>query len=269
MSELERQVKLALQDFSDISLTVHGSIDRIISERIFKDGYWEPFETSILISSLREGYSFLDVGANIGYFTILAASLVGPSGFVYAFEPEPINFRLISKSLSYNKFSNRVKAMRIALSNRDSEEKLFLSTDNFGDHQLYPDEKDKNSISVTLRHGSRLLANDITCLHFIKIDTQGSEYEVLDGLVPMLLKLYSLPRMLIELTPYSLRTAGSSGEALVNLLRKLGAKLWIVDHVNHELVPTTADHLCRWCNNVDATFGDRGFMNIFAGESPF
>ena len=95
MSEIERQVKLALQDFSDISLTVHGSIDRVISERIFKDGYWEPFETSILISSLREGYSFLDVGANIGYFTILAASLVGPSGFVYAFFPQPNKIRLI------------------------------------------------------------------------------------------------------------------------------------------------------------------------------
>jgi len=269
MRGTERQVKLALPDFSDISLTIHGSIDRVISERIFKDGYWEPFETSILISSLREGYSFLDVGANIGYFTILAARLVGPSGSVYSFEPEPVNFRLMSKSLSQNKLSNQVKAMRIALSNRDSEEKLYLSADNYGDHQLYPDKKDKKSILVTLRHGSRLLLNDITRLHFIKVDTQGSEYEVLDGLMPMLLSLTSLPRMLIELTPYSLRTASSSGEALINLIRELGAKLWIVDHVNHELVATTADHLCTWCNNVDATPGDRGFINIFVGESPF
>ena len=75
--------------------------------------------------------------------------------------------------------------------------------------------------------------------------------------------------MLIELTPYSLRTASSSGEALINLIREFGAKLWIVDHVNHELVATTADHLCTWCNNVDETRGDSGFINIFIGESPF
>ena len=146
MRGTERQVKLAHPDFSDISLTVHGSIDRVISERIFKDGYWEPFETSILISSLREGHSFLDVGANIGYFTILAARLVGPGGFVYSFEPEPVNFRLMSKSLSQNKLSNQVKAMRIALSNRDSEEKLYLSAVLF--HRRDEREK-KNRVSLS------------------------------------------------------------------------------------------------------------------------
>ena len=269
MCTQERLVKLVVPGHSDLSLVIHSSVDRIISERIFRDGYWEPFETSLLLASLREGHSFLDVGANIGYFTILAASIVGEGGGVYSFEPEPVNFRLMLKSLSHNKLSNRVKAMRVALSNRDSDEKLFLSIDNLGDHQLYPDEKNRNSISVTLRHGSRLLSNDFRYLDFVKIDVQGSEYEVLDGLMPMFLGLPSPPRMLIELTPYSLRTAGASGEALINLLREFGAHLWLVDHINHELIPSTADELCTWCNNVDATCGDRGFINIFVGDSPF
>ncbi len=269
MCAKERLVQLNVSNIRDLSMIVHGYEDRIVSERIFKDKYWEPFETKILVSSLKNGHSFLDIGANIGYFTILAAKIIGEQGFVYSFEPEPINFRLMLKSLSYNKLSNRVKAMRIALSNRDSEGKLYLSTDNFGDHQLHPDDGDRNSISVTLRHGAGLLLDDLRGINFIKIDTQGSEYEVLDGLMPTLLGLPAPPRMLIEVTPYSLSVAGSSGEDLINLLRKLRARLSIVDHINHELIPSSADQLCTWCENVTNTPGDRGFINIFVGESPF
>ena len=70
-------------------MLVHGERDRFVSRRIREEGVWEPYETSLVLAMLRPGDVFVDVGANIGYFTILAASAVGAQGMVFAFEPDP------------------------------------------------------------------------------------------------------------------------------------------------------------------------------------
>jgi hypothetical protein len=73
-------------------------------------------------------------------------------------------------------------------------------------------------------------------------------------------------RMIVELTPFSLRAAGSSGAGLVALLAQLELPFAIIDHLEHNLVPCSAGGLIEWCDNVDASAGDQGFMNIFLGE---
>jgi hypothetical protein len=62
-----------------------------------------------------------------------------------------------------------------------------------------------------------------------------------------------------------LRQAGSSGRALIELLATFGQDMWIVDHIEHRLVLSTAAALATWCDNVDACEGDEGFMNILIG----
>ncbi len=59
--------------------------------------------------------------------------------------------------------------------------------------------------------------------------------------------------------------AGASGRALIELLAELGEPFWIVDHVEHRLVPCAREELAVWCDNVDACEDDRGFMNILVG----
>jgi hypothetical protein len=88
------------------------------------------------------------------------------------------------------------------------------------------------------------------------------------GLMPCLVAQDAPPRILIELTPRSLRTAGSSGRGLIELLASLALPFWIVDHVEHCLVRISADELAQWCDDVDATPEDQGFMNIFVGAAP-
>ncbi len=97
------------------------------------------------------------------------------------------------------------------------------------------------------------------------MDTQGSEYRVMAGLLPLLRELPTCPRIIIELTPLSLRRAGASGRQLIELLAQLGQPFWIVDHVEHRLVESSAAELARWCDEVDAVTGDMGFMNIMLG----
>jgi hypothetical protein len=62
-----------------------------------------------------------------------------------------------------------------------------------------------------------------------------------------------------------LRQAGSTGRELIGLLDTLGLPFWIVDHVEHRLVASSAGELAGWCDDVDAVAGDAGFMNILVG----
>ena len=248
-----------------LTLQLHDERDRFVSRRIREEGIWEPFETSLVLASLAPGAVFVDVGANIGYFTVLAAHQVGDSGAVFAFEPDPENFSLLQANLKLNGVQRQVEAVRAALSDEEGEGGLYLSEDNLGDHQIYAAGEIRERIPVPLVKGGEYLQHRIARLDLLKVDTQGSEFRVMSGLMPLLRELPPPLRILIELTPLSLRDAGSSGRALIELLATLSQPFWIVDHIEHRLVASSAEELARWCDDVDAVKGDSGFMNILVG----
>ena len=251
-----------------LELFVHGPEDAVVSRSIRENGIWEPFETSLVLALLRPGASFVDVGANIGYFSLLAAAAVGETGRVLAFEPDPDNFRLLMRSAAHNGLQARIHATCAGLAEEDRAGRLYLSRDNLGDHQIFPDSDARPSLPVQLYNGSRYLAHRLQRLDLLKVDTQGAEYAVMAGLLPLLGRLPGEARILIELTPYSLGRAGASGRRLIELLAGLDRPFWIVDHIEHRLVASSADELARWCDGVDAVSGDQGFMNILVGAGP-
>ena len=249
-----------------LSLQLHDQHDLFVSRRIREEGLWEPFETSLVLASLSPGAVFVDVGANLGYFTVLAAHQVGETGRVFAFEPDPENFSLLQGNLTLNGLEQRGEAVRAALSDEDGEGVLYLSEDNLGDHQIYSAGEVRDSIRIPLLRGGDYLRDRVERLDLLKVDTQGSEYRVMSGVMPLLRGLPMVPRILIELTPLSLQEAGSSGRALIELLATLSQPFWIVDHIEHRLVASSEAELAQWCDNVDAVAGDRGFMNILVGS---
>jgi FkbM family methyltransferase len=246
---------------------VHCDADLHVSRQIRDQGIWEPYESALIYQMLQPGDCFVDVGANIGYFTLLAAQRVGESGRVFAFEPELRNYRLLNENLKLNGLQGRVTAVEAGLSVRDEEARLYLHPDNLGDHQLHAAaERQRESRPVQLLSGSRYLAEQVNRVDLVKVDTQGSEYQVIEGLMPLLQASIPDLRIVIELTPYSLRAAGSSGARLISLLETLGLPMSIIDHVEHELAPCSAQELRSWCDNVDAHPEDEGFMNILVGR---
>ena len=249
-----------------LAVFVHGQQDKYVSQQIREQGIWEPYETSLVLKLLGPGSVFVDVGANLGYFSLIAASLVGDSGKVVAFEPDPANFELLSASSELNDFASRIQAVEAGLSDRDSEGRLYLSEDNMGDHQIYPGEGDRESLPIALLNGTEFLAPLIPQVDLLKVDTQGSEFQVMTGLMPLLKEQAKAPRIIIELTPFSLRESGASGRELIELMALLDLPFWIIDHIEHQLAETTAEELAEWCDNVDASVGDQGFMNILLGE---
>ncbi len=253
---------------SPLHLFLHDDRDRVVSHRIRAQGLWEPYETALVLDLLGPGGVFVDVGANIGYFSIVGASAVGDSGVVFAFEPDPDNFRLLQANAGLNGLQGRIDAVQAGLAATNHTGRLYLSRDNFGDHRLSTAVPGRESVEVQLLHGGEYLGSRLVRIDLLKVDTQGSEYDVMLGLMPLLRRLPEAPRILIELTPLSLRQSGASGRALVELLATLGLPLWIVDHIEYRLAPHSVEQLAQWCDAVDAVDGDEGFMNILVGHAP-
>jgi FkbM family methyltransferase len=251
-----------------LRLYVHGERDQFVSRRIREEGVWEPFETSLVLGLLRPGDVFVDVGANIGYFSVLAASVVGAQGAVFAFEPDPDNYRLLCANAELNGMERCITAVAAALSDVAGEGQLFLSADNLGDHQVYAGDEIRSSLPIALFHGSDYLAERLQRLDLLKVDTQGAEFQVMSGLLPLLTALPQPPRIIIELTPHSLRQAGASGRALLELLATLGQPMWIIDHIEGRIAASSAAELALWCDNWDAVAEARGFMNILLAPAP-
>src|SRR5262249_22514270 len=123
-----------------------------VGRGLYKRGVHEPVLTQFLISNFENATNcnFIDVGANIGYFTCLMARLAGPFGKVLAFEPEPQNFKLLERNLHFNHLSNIV-ARPYALGEIDGTARLGLyKAANRGRHSLLTSEG-QPSVEVSVR----------------------------------------------------------------------------------------------------------------------
>jgi len=114
---------------------------------LFLTGMYEPLETEIVRNHVRETHTVLDVGANIGYYTLLCAKLVGDLGQVFAFEPDTVNFAWLSRNVRMNNLEN-VLPVRKAVSNVTGIAKLHLSERNRGAHTLRDSEDSRRAVQV-------------------------------------------------------------------------------------------------------------------------
>src|SRR3989344_3364089 len=100
---------LFIHKFKLNSVEVMGNkifLDDHDSLRLSILGVHEPYQTEIIMKNVKRGDVVLDVGANIGYYTLLFAKLVGPEGIVFAFEPDPTNFSILKKNVETNNYTN-------------------------------------------------------------------------------------------------------------------------------------------------------------------
>ena len=222
---------------SPIVMSLHEE-DEQVSREILEQGIWEAFETAIVINRLKPGNVFIDVGANIGYYTLLASSIVGMEGQVIAFEPERKNFELLG------------------------QRQLYLSEDNLGDHRLFDDES-RTGQRVNLIVGDQQLQRDCERIDFLKIDTQGAEAHVVEGLQETIAANQEHLDMLIEFWPYGLIQAGRSARILLSLLEPFQFDVYVIDHVEHRLLPTDCAELLDAAENSNLLPEHKGFINLF------
>jgi FkbM family methyltransferase len=179
--------------------------DKHVSRGCMSDNY-EPNETAYLKSMVHEGNEILDIGANIGWFTLLASKLAGPRGRVHSFEPRPDTSRMLQRTISMNKLEHRVTLWQTALSDTNGEIHLNWgrNTDNPGGSFVSRDDLGSSGYERATVKASRLddllpdAAPDV-----IKIDVEGAEPMVMRGALNAIRR--KKPAILSELHPQQLR----------------------------------------------------------------
>jgi FkbM family methyltransferase len=241
--------------------------DNHVSKTLREQGVWEAYETQLFIACLQHGAKVLDIGANIGYYSVLAGLQLGHSGQVLAYEPNPENFALLEKNIAVNSGDN-IQAFKLALSNTDAEGFLYLSADNFGDHQVYDNNKNRHRQQISLVNGDMHTQQFLHTVDLIKIDTQGAEWQVLQGINQLITNSLPQLQMIVEFSPNSLRLAGSEPDDLLQFIFTLELPVAMIDHIGHQLIPTSFAEMKAWSDATKADINDLGFFNLFIGAPP-
>lgn len=186
---------------------------------------FEPAETQLFQRLVRPGQCVVDVGANIGYFTLLFARAVGPSGRVIALEPEPGNLALLRRNVEVNGYRNVTIVPKAAWHEPDTLT-LHVSGKNRGDHRLFAADERRSTIRVDAGPLDRL-AEIPQVVHVVKMDIQGAEMRALEGMRGVLERNRDVV-LVTELWPDGLRRAGTDPRAFVQALRTLGFGLHVL-----------------------------------------
>jgi FkbM family methyltransferase len=217
--------------------------DRVIGPLLLRDGYFEPVETEVLLHEIEPGDVVLDVGANIGYYTLLFARRVGRAGKVFAFEPDPDNFRLLTRNVQANGYDNVVLVPR-AVTDRSGTARLYLCADNKGDHRLYDSGDSRPSVVVSTVALDDYFAGYKGPIDFIKMDTQGSEAAALRGMRRLLERRPGVT-LVTEFWPIGLRRNGEDAAAYLEALHRHGFDLLEIDEDTRAVVPAAIPDLLR------------------------
>lgn len=186
-------------------LSVHPH-DKGVSIELAVYRVHEPRTTRLLSQFLQSGMTAVDIGCNIGYFALLEAKCVGPSGRVIAIEPEPGNARLFLNNLHANGYRN-VEFHQFAISDRNGTFPLRIS-EKSNRHSLSPVPWPTTEFRVPVRTLDSLLAKDPPdSVDLVRMDLEGHEVEVLSGMRETI-RRYS-PRLLIEIHPDLIGTPGT------------------------------------------------------------
>ena len=207
---------------------IRGNTVDHIQRYLYYFGVWEPHITRWISASLREGDVFVDVGANLGYYSLLAATRVGQRGQVVAIEASPAIFGDLQANLARNQVT-RVRAINVAVADRAGRVKVFQAPhDKVGTTTIVPDNAERGSAFTVEGEvdaaplGALLTEEEILRVRIIKIDVEGAELVVTRGLIDLLPRLPPAAELIIEVAPDRLGTGGESAATIMEIFAKAG-----------------------------------------------
>jgi len=190
-------------------------------------------QLEFFLDNIHKGDLVLDVGANLGQYAVLFASLVSDSGKVIAFEPNEASREVLSKNLCLNNFQQRVEVEGVALFDITGSHSFFsrgtdsmssLARSGFGDNASSADINEHTT--ATIRLDDYLLSKNLPAPNLIKIDPEGAEISILRGARDV---LRSGAKIICELHPYAWEEFDTTYEELLDIVSECGRHIRYLD----------------------------------------
>jgi FkbM family methyltransferase len=194
-----------------------------VIQRDIYSGLYEPYETRALKNLLRPGMTFVDVGTNVGYFTWLAARLVGPAGRVLSFEPGAYAFQRVQRVIRENAVEN-IESFQLALADQAGVATLYVPRESEGNYNpsLSPYLPDMGEVQVKLERLDDMLDNlNVAHVDMLKVDVEGHEIGVFRG-ADRSLRQGRIDKILCEFNEGYQTKAGASCDELERFLTDAG-----------------------------------------------
>ena len=254
-------VKTNIPTIPFFNFAIHTGNDQFISRAIAHDGVWEPFETMIFTRLCKQGDIVLDLGANIGWYSVLAAKLVSESGRVFAFEPDKMNARLLQMNAAVSDKQRVIDLYQTAVGDQETEATFYKSDSNLGDHRLFSDGSSREKDSVYVTTLDAFFSDKQEMLpHILKSDTQGYEAKILRGAKDLFSKGWR-PIMILEFWPFGLTQSGDDPLHLWRTLVKMDYVIFELAEGNPQLIPITEERLLERLVG-DISPSAEGFINL-------
>lgn len=203
-----------------------GIVD-IIERTLLTTGAWDPIIRQTMTACLKPGDVFLDVGANIGYFSLLASRLVGDSGRVFSFEPSARALSKLTAHICLNECSN-ITVCSQAMGEKPGTERLnWAPSSNIGGSTIARGASSQGrSETIAVRRLDDVCRELQIAPSFIKLDVEGFELFALRGARETLSRHH--PVVVCELTNRFLKDHGQSGAEMLHFMRELNYHAWLI-----------------------------------------
>ena len=212
-----------------------GDTRDILQQYLYYFGIWEPNLTHWIVGRLRPGDTFIDVGANIGYYSLLAAKSVGRNGSVVAIEASPTIFRQLEANLRLNGVAN-VRGVNVAVSDCEGIARLFRGpATNAGLSTIVADEAAPNDCQfecevATAPLHKLLTSDEIAKARLIKIDVEGAEWPAITGMSPLFSDARPDLEIMVEVCHDRLARQGRSPDELLATFQAAGFHAYTIEN---------------------------------------
>ena len=185
-------------------------------------------EMQVLKKLIKQNDILIDVGANIGFYTLNFEKLIGENGKIFAFEPEPDNFKLLEKNIIENKLNNHVKVFHKAVSNKKGISNLLIGPTSGTNSLVESFNTNDKIVEVDTIVLDEFFSDFEHEINFVKIDTEGHDAKVLQGMQKIIQKNQNI-KIMTEFVPEFLERSDSNSENYIELLTKNNMQLHFVD----------------------------------------
>jgi len=259
---LRKLVRFANLHFSpkeDMLIKVHNhkmyanTFDRILVSYLWKFSILESFETKLMEKIIKRDMVVFDIGANLGYYTLIFAGLTGEGGKVYSFEPEPENYKLLLKNIMANRYNNVIPIQK-AVSDKEGKIKFFISEEDKGNHSIYNFGNGGKATKVETTTLDKFTRGKIKP-NVIKLDVEGAEFLAVQGMDNLIRNNKDIT-MICEFWPYALRKCDTSPKEFIKKLENYGFEIKFINEIKRRIEPVNRNSLLGICSG-------KKYVNLF------